>query len=178
LTYVRKFIRSAFGVSLILVIGCYRAEEYSGDGEFADHGIFEANYRYTLDLGPVSLKSPGRYVYFAERLPAKEFLLGVEIRNKSASHEVDPRSISAKVSLSVTNDYGESVIEKKGRLDNWSWTIPLHHRRFFAYGGEGSETAFTPVRRARYRIDFVVMERDASSWNYEARLIAKSQGWK
>lgn len=164
---------------MVLVAGCDSVANYSGDGKLTDNGIFAATDRYVLDLGPVPLKNRGEKKYRLENLPKESFVVGIEIRpavKDLASLERKP--INAVVSLLLAASDGKQVFAVDSNLSSWTWNLPSTADYAFIYVRNDPGTYFIPTSKSGYAMTLKVLQPDSGSLQYEARLLAKSGGWK
>lgn len=175
--------RSASVVGALLMVAviaaCDSVANYSGDGTLTDNGIFAATDRYVLNLGPVALRNRAEKKYRLENLPKRSFVVGIEIRpsvKDLASLERKP--IDAAVSLSLVSLDGKQVFEVDSKLSAWTWNLPSTADYAFIYVRSDPGTYFTPTSDSRYDLTVKILQPDTGSLQYEARLLAKSGGWK
>lgn len=164
---------------MVLVAGCDSVANYSGDGKLTDNGIFAATDRYVLDLGPVPLKNRGEKKYRLENLPQESFVVGIEIRpavKDLASLERKP--INAVVFLSLAASDGKQVFTVEADISSWTWNLPSTADYAFIYVRSDPGTYFTPASKSGYTMTLKILQPDSGSLQYEARLLAKSGGWK
>jgi hypothetical protein len=171
---------STVGALLMVVIAaCDSVANYSGDGKLTDNGIFAATDRYVLDLGPVALKNRAEKKYRLENLPKESFVVGIEIRptvKDLASLERKP--INAVVSLSLAGSDGKQVFTVDSKLSAWTWNLPSTADYAFIYVRNDPGTYFTPASNSSYDMTLKILQPDSGSLQYEARILAKSGGWK
>jgi hypothetical protein len=164
---------------VVLIAGCDSGVSYSGDGTLTDNGIFAATDRYVLNLGSLALRREAEQKYRLENLPTTSFVVGIEIRpsiKDLASLERKP--IDALVSLSLVGPDGKPVLAVDSKLNSWTWNLPSTADYAFVYVRGDPGTYFTPVSRARYDLTVKILQPDSGSLQYEARILAKSGGWK
>jgi len=162
-----------------MTFACSSARDYSGDGKLVDNGMFAATDRYVLELGSISLKSPGRRTYRIENLPATPFVIGIDVQAPSSSFSVlEQKPINASVSMSLVGMNGETVFTAAGPLPSWTWSIPSTGERAFIYKEGSQASSFTPQARTRYELVVEVLKPEHGNLKYDAMLKAKSGGWK
>ena len=164
---------------LVVVAACDSAGNYSGDGTLTDNGIFSATDRYVLDLGPVALRNRAEKKYRLENLPKRSFVLGIEIQPSVKDFaSLERKPIDAVVSLSLVAAEGKQVFAVDSKLSAWTWELPSTADYAFIYVRNDPGTYFTPASDSRYDLTVNILQPDSGSLKYEARLLAKSGGWK
>jgi hypothetical protein len=194
----------------VLAAGCmivsaifYPRTRDVGDGRLTDIGPDAASARYVVDLGPVDLSTPGKMTYQVSGLPRDEFTVGLQIHAADTSIRVkDSGPLDTLVTLTMSNEASELIVEERGPLRTWAWTygtdrpheafvyrsgraeqVPIdakiHTYRLLdvkADGGWG--TYFKPRRRGRYTVTLQVEPGSEHAVPVEARLRMRGGGWK
>jgi hypothetical protein len=173
--HARYWMSALLAVSLITT-GCESVAQYSGDGRLIDNGPRAATDRYVIDLGSISLKTPGTKTFKFKNLPKENFVIGFELQAPPGS-KLDQTAIAPVVSMALRQD-GKPVVSKEGTLTEWTWSVRTPGDRAFVYGREKPDTYFDAVPGKDYELIFHVKEPDRGSANYTASLVAKSGGWK
>lgn len=175
MVHARYWIFALLAVSLITT-GCESVAQYSGDGKLIDNGPRAATDRYVVDLGSISLKTPGMTTYKFKNLPKENFVIGFELQAPPGS-KLDQTAIAPVVSITLKQD-GKPLVSKEGRLSEWTWSVRSPGDRAFVYGREKPDTYFDAVPVRDYELTFHVKQPDRGTANYTASLVAKSGGWK
>ena len=164
-------------ISLLLIcfsfVGC---DAYQGDGNLINHGSFDANKKYTLDLGNINLSKNGLYKYTSSFLPKDKFVFGLEISSK---HVIEnPLPINAHLEIIVTDSKGVKVIEESAPIIDWVWTIARDSNHTFVYrrGEKGTYLSVNPIDT--YSINLNVTNADESGNMLEVKFIGRTGGWK
>jgi len=163
-------------VVLALLAGCDSVAQYKGDGKLVDNGMTAAKDRYVLNLGDASLRSTTTKTFKIRDLPKENYVIGIDLRAPEGS-KIDPKSIAPVVSITLTED-GKPLLEKHGRLSEWTWSVLSPGERAFVYDDGKPGTYFDSHPGKNYELTFVVKEPDRGNLNYTASLVAKSGGWK
>jgi hypothetical protein len=118
--------------------------------------------RYTLDLGPVDLTSPGTYVFRLEGLPNAEFTAGIEVIESEPIPLNDAQlEHTSYVRLELTTSEGEVAILEEAPLDTWVWSHGFGDSRAFIY--RRGESRDVPVGNDAVRVEHVGV-RAANGW--------------
>ena len=166
-------------MSSLLLAGCYKVSEYSGDGELIDNGISAATDRYVLNLGVIDLSQSGTKSYRIANLPEVSFVAGIEISVVEKDRAIiEKRSVNPTILLELSDVKGEVVFAEKSKLTSWAWSVPVNESRAFIYTREQPGTYFQSLLQSEYTLMLTVLEPDTSKLNYTASLLAKSGGWK
>jgi hypothetical protein len=163
-------------VVLALLVGCDSVAQYKGDGKLVDNGLTAAKDRYVLHLGDASLRSATTKTFKIRDLPKENYVIGIDLRAPEGS-KIDPKAIGPVVSIKLTED-GKSLLEKQGKLSDWTWSILSPGDRAFVYDDSKPGTYFDALPGKDYELTFVVKEPDRGQFSYTASLVAKSGGWK
>lgn len=155
------------------LIGC---DSYQGDGNLINHGSFDANKGYTLDLGNINLSKNGFYKYTSSFLPKEKFVFGLVISSKDVIE--NPLPINAHLEIIVTDSMGIKVIEESAPIIDWVWTIARDSNHTFVYrrGEKGTYLSVNPFDT--YSINLNVTNADESGNIYKAKFIGRTGGWK
>mgnify|MGYP001828999239 FL=1 len=155
------------------LVGC---DTYQGDGNLISHGSLDANKKYTLDLGNISLSKNGFYKYTSSFLPNDKFVFGLEIFSKNVIE--NPLPINAHLELIVTDSMGVKVIEESAPIVDWVWTIARDSNHTFVYrrGEKGTYLSVNP--NDTYSINLNVTNADESGNIFKAKFIGQAGGWK
>ncbi len=163
----------------MLLTGCYKVSEYSGDGHLIDNGVTAATDRYVLDLGAIDLSQRGTKTYRIANLPETSFVVGIEIGVAPEERAIiEKQAVSAAILLELSSVGGQVLFTKKSTLDAWTWSVLVGDLRAFVYGRGEPGTYFQPLPQTEYTLTLTVLEPDTSQSNYTASLLAKSGGWK
>lgn len=173
--HTRCWMLALLAVSLITT-GCESVAQYSGDGRLIDNGPRAATDRYVVDLGSISLKTPGTTTFKFRNLPKENFVIGLELQAPQGS-KLDQMAIAPLVSIGLRQD-GKPVVTKEGRMSEWTWSVRAPGDRAFVYGREKPGTYFDAVPGKDYELTLQIKQPDRGSANYTASLVAKSGGWK
>src|SRR4030095_12778598 len=116
-------LRNAIALLAVLVgvAGCYSTARYDGDGQLTDAGWWVImGYRYSLDLGPVVLTSPGTYVVRLKGLPNAQFTAGIEVvEDAPIPLATSQAEDTTNVRLELKTSAGEIVVLEEGPLNTW-----------------------------------------------------------
>jgi len=173
--HVRGWIFALLAVTSVTA-GCESVAQYSGDGKLIDNGPHAATDRYVVDLGSISLRTPGTATFRFKNLPKENFVVGFELRAPDG-YKLDPSAISPMVSITLFED-GKAIIAKDTRLSEWTWSVRSPGDSAFVYGRQKPDTYFDAWPGRSYELVFRVTELDRGSGKYTASLVAKSGGWK
>ncbi len=166
-------------VTIVMIAGCYKPSDYSGDGQLVDNGPSAAKDRYVLTLGPVDLSHQATKTYRIKNLPKEYFVAGIEITFAPEDiYAIEKREVSPAIMLEALGPNREVIFTKKGRLDEWTWSFSSGDSYTFIYGRDEQRTYFQPQSNVEYKLTISVLEPDPSQLNYTAVLLAKSGGWK
>lgn len=166
-------------IATLMIAGCYKASDYSGDGQLMDNGSTAATERYILTLGPVDLSQKSARTYRIKNLPEENFVAGIEITFAPEDRDaIKKREARPTILLELIGPGSEVVFTREARLDNWTWSFAAGDFRTFVYGRDEQQTYFQPRTNVEYYLTFSVLETDAAQLKYTATLIAKSGGWK
>ena len=166
-------------ISMTPIVGCYKASDYSGDGQLVDNGWSAAIARYVLALDAVDLSRGTTKTYRIENLPEEEFVAGIEVTLSPEDRDaIENRRIRPVISLKLLGPDREVIFKKKGRLDEWSWSFSGGEARTFIYGRDEQRTYFQPQSGVEYQLTISALYSDPSQLNYTAVLMTKSGGWK
>lgn len=200
----------AVGLMGVLAAGCmivsavfYPRTRDVGDGRLTDKGPDAASDRYVVDLGPVDLSTPGKMTYQVSGLPRDEFTVGLQITAADTSIAVkDSDPLDTLVTLTMSNEASELIVEERGPLRTWKWTylIDRPHEAFVYRSGraeqvpidaktytyrlldvkpdEGWGSYFKPRGRGRYSVTLQVEPGSEQAIPVEARLQMRGGGWK
>lgn len=171
-----RFWILALAATSVIAAGCESVAQYSGDGKLIDNGPRAATDRYVVDLGSVSLRTPGTATFKFRNLPGENFVIGFELQAPSGS-KLDQTAITPVVSVLLKED-GKPLVSKEGRLSDWTWSVKSPGDRAFVYGREKPDTYFDALPGKDYELILQVKQPDRASTNYTASLVAKSGGWK
>ncbi len=170
-------------IVVILVItsicyGCQSELPYSGDGTLIDFGVFNANHRYILDLGSVSLNQEHQYAYSINNLPEKNFVFGLELKLDPPEREFfEHKSIDCTLKFVIADEKGKILLSEFGNIKDWVWNIPATGEWCFIYGRSELGSYFTPRLRQNYKIMFNITNTQKGT-TYPVKLIGKTSGWK
>jgi len=187
-------------VLVLMVVGCYNASSYSGDGTLTDNGYSSAIDRYVLDLEAVEIGSQYENQYRLKGLPSEEFTIGLRIRSGEPIEIVkDSGMLTGSFELELVRDSGEVVISEIGDLSEWVWSYCSGCTDGFIYRrGEQAEERLASggihLRKIGERIDagwgtyitpdpeqtylLTVRLNAESSMPISAAVTAKTGGWK
>lgn len=177
---LRRRARTVTALCMVLVLaGCDSGSNYAGDGKLVDNGFFAATDRYVLDLGPLPLRQQAAKKYKLEGLPSTSFVVGIEIRPATSDLDtLERKPIDALVSLALKGQDGKSIFGADSSLSAWTWNLPSTGEYAFVYIRGEPGTYFTPMPNLKYELTVDVRRPDSGTLKYEARLLAKSGGWK
>lgn len=162
-----------------LLVGCYGESDYSGDGRLVDHGLLSATDRYVLELGSLPLTTQGAKTYRIESLPSRRFVIGIELRKSLNSGGVlEDRPVDAVLAVELKNSKGETLVRRKGKLREWTWSVHSPGDYAFIYGEGKENTFFIPTNAERYELKVEIGVPDPNASHYSPKLVAKSGGWK
>ena len=147
--HARCWIFAPLALSLITP-GCESVAQYSGDGRLIDNGPRAAIDRYIVDLGSISLKTPGTATFKFRNLPKENFVIGLELQAPPGS-KLDQTAIAPVVSITLRQD-GKPIVSKESRLSEWTWSVKSPGDRAFVYGREKPDTYFDAVPGIRARL--------------------------
>lgn len=162
-----------------VVAGCNGVSQYDGDGVLVDQGRFAATDRYVLELGTVNLGQSNVISYRISGLPEANYVVGFEV-----PMEVTPdntRNIGLQypiVSVSLRGSKGQIVFASEGRLDHWTWAVPAEGEYVFVYDRDRNPTYFDVLSGGDQEFQLVVQIQGNGQSDIQARILAKSGGWK
>src|SRR5258706_6099567 len=134
---------SMVAMHVLLLCGCYRVSNYSGDGQLIDNGPAAATDRFVLNLGPIDLARSGTRTFRLENLPEANFVTGVDISVASGDRATNAtRRANPVISLELSGSDGKVLFAKKSALDAWTWSVPAGGLPAFVYGREEPRTYF------------------------------------
>jgi hypothetical protein len=166
-------------ISMLSIIGCEPASQYSGDGQLVDKGSFAATDRYVLNLGSVDLTQQTTKTFRLSNLPEENFVVGIEVDDHTHNRAViDKQQLNANVMLELTNAKGKVIFTKKAPLNTWTWSVPVVGSQAFVYGRGNPDTYFDATLNTEYMLTISVLDVESSKTKYSARLLLKSGGWK
>jgi len=166
-------------VTIFFLSSCTEASRYSGDGKLVDNGPLAANDRYVLDLGKIDLNKKGVLTYKIKNLPSVNFVVGIEIRVSPEHHAlIESKNVKPIIFIELLDHKNVQVMHNQSSLDTWTWSVIGEGNTAFVYGENQSSTFFTPIANRRYELRIVIVKPDSSDSKYEARILAKSGGWK
>lgn len=161
-----------------LISGCNEASWYDGDGTLVDNGMLTAVHRFELDLGPIDIRKAGKYVYRIDRLPAEEFVFGIQlVCPDKYSRCISERPLSAEVSFQLTDDKGRILIYYKAPLNKWTWSGGGNHD-VFLYQWQGPDTFVVPPRSSEFELVLEVVSPEPLAEDFSPRIRAYAGGWK
>ena len=169
---------SMLSVPVLLVVGCYKASSYSGDGRLVDNGYSSATDRYVLDLGPLAIANADARTYQLQNLPSDNFVLGIALTCPTSSGCFDDRPINATVSFDLRDDSGMVIVQRQAALGDWTWSVPVTGRNAFIYGRSPQSTYFTPDASSTLQLTVSVLDAESDAATFMPRIIAKTGGWK
>ena len=163
--------------ALVLLGGCAKEVNYSGDGQLIDHGLTAADHRYVVEVGSVDLSHAGSTRFKLVGLPRTYFVIGLQVPGGVDRGSAGSAATPADVSLEMTQeDYG-MVALITAPLRDWTWLNPKLGEPTFVYLRRSSGSYFDAFSEARYRLDVVVNVPDPSI-PAGSIVVLKSAGWK
>jgi hypothetical protein len=158
--------------ALVVLGACSHADNYKGDGVLIDRGPLAATDRYILELGSVDLSKEGRHKFRVEGLPAEEFVVGLLVGT-----EIRAQTLSPTLEIRLTDQAGAVIFSRRGTLAEWTWSETAHEPEAFVYARNPNGSFFQPPVTGEQILEISVSNPLAMG-PMEARLVAKSGGWK
>ena len=190
-------IKLAVGIGVIFLnFGAFLNSSYGGDGKLTDNGLFAANDRYELDLGPIN---DAESEFIISDLPSVEFTIGLSMQGNSLKCLPEKKQFNPTVTLRLETSDNVEVISEQAKLIDWAWSekglckgafiylrgkskeIKLssggfNYERINIKSSSGWGTYFVPKKWKSYRLKLSLSETPGHKFNI--RLIAKAGGWK
>ena len=149
---------------------------YTGDGEFTDHGRKSGIFRFVLDLGQVDLKEAFTELHELKGLPQVEFVCYLRVDHPlavtgRAKGEFKAGDLVVEMTLSDEDD--NEVFTEKAPLNRWTWSGSVGALRSDLYT---AKTIFTPKEGKSYKISLKVPKGNPQA--PMGRLLLMGGGWK
>lgn len=164
--------------SVALLASCFAEWRYDGDGQLVDHGMWEANHRYVLDLGKLDLSDSKPRRFRMSRLPEREFVSGLLVTPRTNDGSLPEDLGTTLVSVRVADSKGDVIMSVSKRLREWTRTSGFDYADAFLYGGDDAPSWFTPVNGDTYWLTVSVSPDSAGLPSLQAHVVLRSGGWK
>lgn len=149
---------------------------YTGDGEFTDHGRKSGIFRFVLDLGQVDLKEAFTELHELKGLPQVEFVCYLRVDHPlavtgRAKGEFKAGGLVVEMTLSDEDD--NEVFSESAPLSRWTWSGSVGALQSDLYT---AKTIFTPKEGKSYKISLKVPKGNLKA--PMGRLLLMGGGWK
>ena len=148
---------------------------YTGDGNFTDHGRQSGIQRFALDLGAVDLEEASLQLFALEGLPEVRFVSYLRIEQPLPTSEkhgnFNAGDVIVKISLEDRN--GKVIFSEKASLKNWTWSGSVGASRSDLYT---PKTMFIPESGKSYKVTLKIAESNLQM--PKCRLLFMGGGWK
>lgn len=149
---------------------------YTGDGEFTDHGRKSGIFRFVLDLGQVNLKEAVDELHELKGLPEVGFVCYLRVDHPlpplgGAEGEFKAADLVVEMTLSDENNNG--VFSESASLSRWTWSGSVGALQSDLYT---ARTMFTPEEGKSYKISLKVPKGHPEAPT--GRLLLMGGGWK
>lgn len=148
---------------------------YTGDGNFKDHGRQSGIQRFALDLGAVDLEEANVQLFDLEGLPEVRFVsyLRIEHPLPTSGKPKDFNADDVIVEISLEDRKGKVIFSEKAPLKNWTWSGSVGASRSDLYT---PKTMFTPESGKSYKVTLKIAEGNLQM--PKCRLLLMGGGWK
>jgi hypothetical protein len=184
---MKKFSPTIFVVFVFLFLfGCQQVARfgtdrkfsnlnYTGDGNFIDHGRKAGVFRFVLDLGEVDLREVSIRKFEMKGLPDVEFVCYLRVNHPLplSGRPKDFKFGDLVVEMSLEDQNGKEVFSEKVPLKNWRWSGSVGAPKSDLYTGK---TMFTSHEGQNYSISLKIPEGNLQA--PKAQLLLMGGGWK
>ena len=153
----------------------YTDLNYTGDGNFTDHGRKAGILRFVLDLGAVDLTEASLSKYELKGLPEVKFVCYLRVHHPLPTLG-KPKDFDAGelvVGMSLEDKNGTQVFSEKAPLKSWTWSGSVGAPKSDLYT---RKTIFTPKKGKVYYIKFKNNEGNLKV--PKAEILIMGGGWK
>ena len=187
--FMRTMIRLIFfGCLALFTSSCDRSKarfgkdrefprlNYTGDGEFVDHGRKSGIFRFVLDLGQVNLKEEFTKIYELKGLPEVEFVCYLRVDQPlgiSGKWDGEFKAGHHVVEMILTDEDCIEVFSESAPLSQWTWSGSVGELQTDLYT---IRTMFTPKQAKSYKLSLRVPKKEAEA--PAGRLLLMGGGWK
>jgi len=154
----------------------YPGLNYTGDGEFADHGRKAGILRFVLDLGQVDLKEALNQVHELKGLPEVEFVCYLRVDHPLAvtgGPKGEFKAGELVVEMTLSDEEGNEVFAESAPLSRWTWSGSVGALQSDLYT---ARTMFTPEEGKSYKISLKLPKGNPEAPT--GRLLLMGGGWK
>ena len=149
---------------------------YTGDGEFVDHGRKSGIFRFVLDLGQVNLKEEFTKIYELKGLPEVEFVCYLRVDQPlgiSGKWDGEFKAGHHVVEMILSDEDGIEVFSESAPLSRWTWSGSVGALQSDLYT---TKTMFTPKQAKSYKLSLRVPKKETEA--PVGRLLLMGGGWK
>ena len=147
---------------------------YTGDGNFTDHGRQSGIQRFALDLGAVDLEEASLQLFALEGLPEVRFVSYFRIEQPPFNlkpEDLNAGDVIVKISLEDRN--GKVIFSEKASLKNWTWSGSVGASRSNLYT---PKTMCITESWKSYKVTLQIAESNLQM--PKCRLLFMGGGWK
>lgn len=154
----------------------YPGLNYTGDGEFTDHGRKSGILRFVLDLGQVDLKEAFTELHELKGLPEVRFVCYLRVDHPldvTGGAEGEFPAGELLVEMSLKDEEGNEVFTENAPLSRWTWSGSVGALQSDLYT---SNTMFTAQEGKSYKISLKLPKGNPEAPT--GRLLLMGGGWK
>ena len=149
---------------------------YTGDGEFTDHGRKSGIFRFALDLGQVNLKEAVDELHELKGLPEVKFVCYLRVDHPLphlGGADGEFKAGDLVVEMTLSDEDNNEVFSESAPLSRWTWSGSVGALRSDLYT---ARTMFTPEEGKSYKISLKVPKGHPEAPT--GRLLLMGGGWK
>jgi hypothetical protein len=154
----------------------YPGLNYTGDGQFTDHGRKAGILRFVLDLGQVDLKEALNQVHDLKGLPEVKFVCYLRVDHPLAvtgGAEGEFKASDLVVEMTLSDEEGNEIFAESAPLSRWTWSGSVGALQSDLYT---SNTMFTAKEGKSYKISLKLPKGNPEAPT--GRLLLMGGGWK